>query len=62
MEKRLGIPFLLVYMPLHLRFYIGSELEITSTDIDFAKEVYIKQFSNFVDRPVGVQLIEQRIF
>lgn len=34
--------------------YIGMELEITSTDLEFVKEVMIKQFSNFSDRPVSV--------
>uniref|UniRef100_A0A914EL18 Cytochrome P450 n=1 Tax=Acrobeloides nanus TaxID=290746 RepID=A0A914EL18_9BILA len=32
-------------------FYAGSLLQITSTDLEFAQEVMIKQFSNFSDRP-----------
>uniref|UniRef100_A0A914VHG7 Cytochrome P450 n=1 Tax=Plectus sambesii TaxID=2011161 RepID=A0A914VHG7_9BILA len=30
--------------------YFGPELEIVVTDLEIAKEIFIKQFSNFVDR------------
>uniref|UniRef100_A0A914CBL1 Cytochrome P450 n=1 Tax=Acrobeloides nanus TaxID=290746 RepID=A0A914CBL1_9BILA len=37
-------------------FYVGSLLEINSTDLEFAKEVMIKQFSNFINRqPITFQ-------
>uniref|UniRef100_A0A914CXW2 Cytochrome P450 n=1 Tax=Acrobeloides nanus TaxID=290746 RepID=A0A914CXW2_9BILA len=32
-------------------FYAGALLEITSTELEFVKEVMIKQFSNFSNRP-----------
>uniref|UniRef100_A0A1I8ANC3 Cytochrome P450 n=1 Tax=Steinernema glaseri TaxID=37863 RepID=A0A1I8ANC3_9BILA len=32
--------------------YIGTELEISTTNLDFMKEVCIKQFSKFTDRPL----------
>uniref|UniRef100_A0A914DNE9 Cytochrome P450 n=1 Tax=Acrobeloides nanus TaxID=290746 RepID=A0A914DNE9_9BILA len=35
---------------MQFRLYIGSLLDITSTDLEFAKEVMIKQFSNFGNR------------
>uniref|UniRef100_A0A914CBR8 Cytochrome P450 n=2 Tax=Acrobeloides nanus TaxID=290746 RepID=A0A914CBR8_9BILA len=31
-------------------FYVGSILEINSTDLEFSKEIMIKQFSNFMNR------------
>uniref|UniRef100_A0A914CI09 Uncharacterized protein n=1 Tax=Acrobeloides nanus TaxID=290746 RepID=A0A914CI09_9BILA len=32
--------------------YFGMMLEITSTDMEFIREVMIKQFSNFSERPI----------
>jgi hypothetical protein len=40
------------------RLYFGPELEIVVTDLEIAKEIFIKQFSNFIDRRVSFTQIE----
>ncbi len=34
-------------------YYIGLRPQLNITDLDIVKEIYIKQFSNFVNRPVS---------
>lgn len=51
MEKHLG-KFKLFNFNFFYRMYIGSKLQIMTTDLEVASEIMIKQFANFVDRPV----------